>query len=218
MSTQREKTYQLITDGYMRDTCKEYNLDIPSEIVSIVFIFYFIKAFDIEYGELIKVENNKITNICDKPFGAFMNTTVIGDWMHSDADADTDHVHTIKLKIINLSLAFSIGILLEGYNLEYPMTWLKGQTLCVSESLITYKMNVIAKLDKYNTGDIISFTLNLKLLSLSYSICNEADIVPKQEGILLTAGTISKAKYKWAVLLDHQGDCVEIIDVYSESV
>ena len=81
---------------------------------------------------------------------------------------------------------------------------------------IYYKWHEVAKLGDYNVGDIISFTLNLKLLSLSYTIFNYGDIEFKKEGVLLKAGKISKTKYKWAVGINNRGDCVEIVDVHSK--
>ena len=217
MSTRRQQKYQLICDGYTRNASTKNNLDIPSEITTLIFMFYFITTFDIEHAKLIKVENNKITNIhdrSDRGFGAFMNTAVIDDWMHSNSD--TDHIHTIILKIIKHSLGLGIGIVEEGYNFEYPLAFSEGIAFYFfNDGIIRYKMNEIAKIDEYKMGDVVSLTLNLKSLSISYSIFNDGDIKPRQIGILLKPGEIPKTKYKWGIELDSSGDCVEIIDLYS---
>ena len=64
-----ERECQLITDGYTRHVSSKYDLMIPTEIFSIIFMFYYMELFDMEYGDQIKVNeyDNVITNIADTP-------------------------------------------------------------------------------------------------------------------------------------------------------
>ena len=97
MSAQRKQRYQLLIDEYSMTTCTKYDLDIPTEIIYIIFMFYSIKEFNIEYGKRIKIKANMITNICDDYYIAYKNITVTNDWMNPDSY--TNHIHTIKIKI-----------------------------------------------------------------------------------------------------------------------
>ena len=219
MSGEREKKYRLISDGYTRKISKKYQLDVPSEIISIIFMFYFIKIFNIKHGSRIKVEGNIITNISDDKYMASLNTTVIEEWM--DCNSYTSNIHTIKIKTIKPPLRIFIGIVSVPYNLEWSMiVKYKGHdqyAFAFYRYGSTY-YGTIARTNgnkiTLNEKDTVSLTLNLKLLSLSYSIFSDGHNVPKKQGILLKAGEIRKAKYKWAVKLDRTGDSVEVIDVY----
>ena len=215
MSSKKEKICQLMIVGYSRSISSTYGLIIPSEIVSIIFMFYFIKPFNIKYGTQIKVEGNTITNICNQKLFTYKNTTVINDWM--DPDSYTNPIHTIKMGIIKqFSGAIIIVIVEQDYDSQLSMNFIKGYAFSFyRHGEIYYSWHQVAQLDDYNVGDIISLTLNLKLLSLSYNIFNDGDIEFKEEGVLLPAGAIPKTKYKWAVGINTKGDCVEIVDVYS---
>ena len=113
-SVEREKKYQLITYGHIRNVCKAYDLNVPTEIVSIIFMFYFMKIFNIEHGQNIKVEENTITNIQENAFFGLLNTTVIDDWM----DPNLNHIHTIKIKMVKQSGFITMGIVEQGYDVE----------------------------------------------------------------------------------------------------
>ena len=71
--------------------------------------------------------------------------------------------------------------------------------------------------DKYSTGCIVSLTLDLDALSLSYHVIDEINDVAPKKGILCKAGKADTCKYKWAVSMYEPHDCVEIIDVYSNN-
>ena len=201
----------MINDGYMKNISKKYNLDIPSEIVSLIFMFYFIKAFNIEHGGKIKIEHNVITNI-DETFLAFIYTTVIVQCMIPDGDIN--HIHSIKVRIIKLSSNIQIGIVPNGYALENAIATNKGYSF-KRDGICVHRYYIQRMVDEYITGDIVSLTLNLKEMSLSYKIINRKnkDNVTK-EGIVFEAGEIDKTEYKWAIVIDRKDDCVEIIDVY----
>ena len=218
MSTESEKKCELTIDGYIRRGTNEYDINMPSEIVSIIFMFYFIKEFNIEYGKGIEVKENKITNIGDDPRPEFMNTTVIGDWM-DPLNYGRNHIHTIKIKTIkHFADQIAIGIVEKEYNLKDSMDVCKGYAFCLwDDGEILYNAMEIATVNDYSIGDIVCLTLNLKSLSLSYSIFKSGDIESKQQGILLKAGEVSEKKYKWGVGIDTKGDCVEIMDVYSSN-
>ena len=218
MSTEREKKYHLITDQYAMKICKQYDLNMPAEIIAIIFMFYFIKEINIEHGDRIKVEGNKVTNINYNQWTACLNKSVIDDWM--DPYFDINHIHTIKIKIIkHLSSEMVIGIVGPGYNLNTPISYSNLYKLRWFKDGEFYRNSIqIAKVDDYSAGWIIALTLNLELLSLSYSIYgNNEDNKPQKEGILISKGQITKGKYKWAVEIDGKDDCVEIIDIYSNN-
>ena len=80
------------------------------------------------------------------------------------------------------------------------------------------------KHDAFEKDDIVSLTLDLNQLSLSYDITRDTDTCTcsekeekKQEnkhGILIKAGELKKLKYKWAFALYQSGLSVTILDVY----
>ena len=153
----------------MRNISDNDNLEIPSEIVSIIFMFYFIKLFNIEYGKEIKVKENIIKNAYYYGYNTYSNTTVIGDWMNPNSDNNNNHVYTIKVKIIKKSGLIIIGIVDQTYNLYKLTTQLQGYSFASNGEF--QKMRHLKGLaDKYKKGDIVSLTLDIKALSLSYSI------------------------------------------------
>ena len=216
MSSERERKYQLITDAYTRKKCMEYQLGIPSEIVAIIFMFYFIKVFDIEYGEEVQVQDNILTNIgTESPWGfaLALDTSVIGNWMVPESD--NGHVYTIKVKIIRVQSEIGIGIVREGYTMSNCIVWPTHYTY-VNDGEYYDGWSEKGTADKYGAGDIVSLTLNLQSSSLSYDIVNDTDDT-SEHGILFKEGEIDKVKYKWAVGMYNEDDCVEIIDVYSNN-
>ena len=54
MNVKMERECQLITDGYTKDVSSKYDLMIPPEIFSIIFMFYYMELFYIEYGDQMK--------------------------------------------------------------------------------------------------------------------------------------------------------------------
>ena len=77
MSTQRKRKHELIIDGYVRQNAEKCDLDIPLDIALVVFMFYYIKTINIEYGSKIYRKDNTITNI--KQRYSHKNVSVIGD-------------------------------------------------------------------------------------------------------------------------------------------
>ena len=210
MSTQRKRQCTLITDRYVRQNAEKWDLDIPSDIVLIIFMFYYIKMFEIEYGNKIIREDNTITNIID----SYRNTSLIGDWM--DPGADNNCIHTFKVKIVKNTGVIGIGIVKPGYNMEEAIIYLKGYAYFNDGHY--YKNGLgSGKADDYSTGCIVSLTLNLNALSLSYDIIDKENVVESKKGVLYKSGKIDTCKYKWAVSIYQQHDCVEIIDVYSNN-
>ena len=208
MSSEREKKCQQLVDGYIRNLCKEYELDIPSEIVSFIFMFYFIKLFNIQHGCKIKVEDNTIINIADG-WNAWLNTTVIGEFMN----AHSDDIHTIKLQIMKQTASMAIGIFHGAYFVEQPIKTSQGVAYFNNGKI--YHDLIFDTADEYGTGDIVSVTVNFKSLCLSYSVIKKNQTEEKKE-ILLDVGEIAADyKYQWAVQIDTKDDCIQIIDICS---
>ena len=208
MSKQRKRKFQMITDGYIKNASKNYDLDIPSEIMSLIFMFHFIKEFIIEYGKKIQIEDNVITNI-DMSSDQHSNTTIIDDWM--DPDSDIDHIHTIKVKILRRTDSILIGIVYRGYKLEDTIISSEGYCFS-SDGLCYHGISCRKKDDTYSTGDIVSLTFNVKSLLLSYKIAKKEDNEIKG-GIVFDSSRIYKTKYKWAIGIFEHNDSVEIIDI-----
>ena len=132
-----------------------------------------------------------------------------------DPDSDIDFIHTITIKIIKQTYSIGIGIVEAGYNLETLIQFCKGYCF-FNNGNVCKKVTVLRKADEYTTGDIVSLTLNLKSLSLSYNIIKNNDNEIKK-GMLVQEGQILKRKYKWAVAISSKDDCVEIIDIYARN-
>ena len=224
MSAERKRKYQLITEGYIKSLSGEYNLDIPSEIVSIIFIFHFIQIFNIRHGKKISADNNIITNIAqeedDESWLTQRNNkkAVIGQWMR--VNSDFPNTHTIKLKIVKDTGGIGIGIVSPGYKLESPLRSYHFR----SHGAVHHNQGkrIIDKRvkDTFSTGDIVTLTLNSNPISLSYSIIKTGDKEPARldvpkKGILFEKFGLSEYTFKWAVEIDERGDCVEIIDIFS---
>ena len=199
----------MVTAGYVRNISDNFNLDIPSDIVSIIFMFYFMKLFNIEYGNRIRVKENMIRNVNYRSLNCpYLNTTVIGNWMNPNSD--NHHTYTIKVKIRKKTGGMIIGIVAQRYDLYGLIRNLQGYSFACNGTYYnrrTYK----GRTDKYDAGDIVSLTLNIKALSLSYSILKNEENAART-GILFKAGEIYETKYKWAVGIFLAGDSVEIID------
>ena len=110
MSNQRKLRDELIIEGYIKDKSNEYDLHVPLEIISIIFTYYFVKVFNIEHGENIKVKDNTIINIGNGSNTA-MNTIVIRKWIDTDLNLDIPYIHTINVKIIKQTELVGIGII-----------------------------------------------------------------------------------------------------------
>ena len=213
MSTERQKQYQLITDGYTRAKSKQYDIDIPSEIVTLIFTFYFIRIFHIEHGKKIQVTDNVITNI-DSTYAACLNTSVIDEWMDPHSFNNNGYyIHTMKVKIIKQTGFIIVGIVDQNHDLNDAIIAQQGYSL-VSDGGYYKCTSLKGNADGYSTGDVVSLMLNIKALSLSYSIIKNGDTEEKK-GLLFKAGEINKTKYKWAVGIYDKPDSVEIIDIYS---
>ena len=204
----------IIQKSYVRQNANEWDLDIPSDIALTIFMFYYIKMFDIEYGKKINRKDNTITNIDDSVWNPFGNTSVIGDWM--DPDVDNNYIHTIKIKIIKKTDEIGIGIVKQEYDMEEVILFNEGYAFFDNGTY--YKTGLIeGAVDGYSTGQIVLLKLNLKELSLSYEIIDDINGTESKKGILYESGTIDKTKYKWAVSVCKPHDCVEIIDVHSKN-
>ena len=204
MSADREKKQRFVVSGYIRKISDQYKIDMPSEIVSIIFIFYYIKFFTFEHSEKIQVKNNIIRNINDDEDSYdFLNTTVIGDWM--DSDSEYKHIHTIRLKIIRMVEMIIVGIVGEFYDVEDDME--SGRFAWESTGRVRDD-----HVDSYGVRDEIFMILNFKELSLSYKIIKPDNT--ELNGVLFGSQQIDKDKYKWAVSTDDRSDCVEILDIY----
>ena len=168
-------------------------MKIPTEIISVIFMFYFIKQFNIEYGQKIQVEGNTLTNITY----SYLNTSVIDDWM--DPYFEINHIHTIKIKIIkHLRSKMVIGMVGPRYNLNTPISYSNLYYFNIFKDGGLYRNGIqIAKVNDYSAGYLVALTLNLKLLCLSYSIYkNDNEVEPEKKGFLLNEGQITKDKYK----------------------
>ena len=208
MSKDRQRKQKLMVDGYSRDKCKECGLDMPSDIVSIIFLFYFIERFDIEYGKRVTVKKNIIKSNCSD-----FNTTVIGDWMDPAAD-DKQH-HKITLKVIKRGGVMIIGIVEDGYDLDGVFTNSSGYSFMAGSSGYRYlketpEWEPVA--DNYENQDVVTLTLNFKSLSLAYDIIKSTENAP-QSGILYKAEEIRNTRYKWAVAIFQMSDSIEILDI-----
>ena len=213
MSTERKKKCQILIDGYIKNASKKYDLVMPSEIVTLIFMFHFIKVFDIEHGKKIKSEDNIIANIDESSY-AFMNVSVIDEWMVPDCDSG--HIHTIKVKIIKLVGCILIGIVPEPYRLDNSILACKGYCIISDGGCYHAFTREETIIEEYSTGDVVSLTFDLKSLSLSYQITKNTDGKTKT-GIVFGSEKINKTKYKWAIGLFQCNDSVEIIDIYSKT-
>ena len=105
---EREKKSRVIVDGYTRNSCNVYIMDIPSDIIQIIFIFFYCKIFDFDFSkEHIQIKENTLTNISS----SCLNTTVVGDWMMPDSKK----IHTMTVKVASLSIQSLIGIASTDY-------------------------------------------------------------------------------------------------------
>ena len=211
MSEERVNKYQWIVSGYIRQISKRCLLDIPSEIISIIFMFYYIKLFDFECGQDIEVEDNVIRNL-DKTWWASLNTTVIGDWM--DLSSNDIHSYTIKMKMINISKEITIGIVQEGYHLNSTIADCEGTYCWSSNGYVIYNYGSTPSAEPYTTGDEVCMTLDVKELSLWYKIVNSDNNI--STGFLFVGPhKVDKEKYKWGISLDTNQDSCEILNIYS---
>ena len=198
----RQERHQFTVSGYTRKLSEQHKINIPSEIVSIIFIFYYNRFFDFEYSKKIQVKDNVITNIDD--VYSSLNTTVIGGWM--DPDSDNKYMHTIRIKVINKDDQILIGITDAAYDLEDDITS-NGGYFWGSLGIV----NKVRPVEAYDVGDEVIMTLDLNELSISYKIIKQDR--NESSGVLFGPQQIEKAKYKWAVSLDEHLDSCEIIDI-----
>ena len=107
MSEYREKKQRFVVSGYTREVSGQYKINMPSDIVSIIFTLYYIKFLSFEHSKKIGVKDNIDTDVTNEGHDHF-NTTVIGDWM--DLHSEHQYIHTMRLKIIEMMDAIQIGI------------------------------------------------------------------------------------------------------------
>ena len=164
MSTERKQRYELMTCGYIRSKSKQYCLDIPSDIVSIIFMFYFIKVFNIEYGKRIKCEDNFITNISDSMAACF-NTTVIDGWMVPDSGGD--FIFTLRVKIVKQTDTIVIGIVQQGYKLDDSLLVFHKSYGFANDGNYFHSLSLKGTADAYRANLIRGLvSLNYRLVSL----------------------------------------------------
>ena len=204
MSKKRQKRNEFIVSGYTRYSTKKYAIDISSEIMSIIFMFYYIEFFDFEYGKKIKVKGNIITNNSTSYWTAFLNTTFIGCWM--DPNSENQQIHTIRIKVIKMRQRMLIGIVCrENYKVDEDIIGNLGYNWR-SNGFVNCNHSV----DEYGAGDEVIITLDLRDLSLCYKVIKKNN--EELSGVL--RHRIKRAKYKWAVSMDDLLDCFEVIDMY----
>ena len=81
-----------IVKGYLRMDSIIRHLNIPSDIASLIFMFYHFRIFHFEYSNYdIEIKENTIKNKSDSS----LNTVLIGPWMTPESKQN----HTIKVRI-----------------------------------------------------------------------------------------------------------------------
>ena len=210
---ERERIAKILIHGYARNEDIENPLDIPSDIIQIIFLFYYIKKFNFEYStEHIELnqDENKITNISNSS----LNTTVVGDWM--DPFESNKNIHIIKVKIDALIQTALIGIV-PDYDVDSALIW------CNNAYVYAATGNVYAnstKLDGFESdgihhgfseGDTVIMTLNFELLSLCCHIISSSR--ENINEIIMKPGSIDKTKYKWAIGMYEDDSAITVIDI-----
>ena len=216
MSRNSKISHYSLTNGYSTEICDQYDLNIPSEIIKLIFMFYYTNTFHFEYGQHIKIDDNIITNISDS-WEKCLNTTVIGQWMKPESQSM--YIHVIKVKIIKKkgwNCPVAIGIVKEGYDVNNAI--LGNESYWIGSGIRSYNKNKKElTIDRIEEGDIVSLTLDFKHLSLKYDIINDNKENRTKSGIAIKSGRIDKVKYKWAVWIDQKLDSCQIIDIFSYS-
>ena len=210
----REKSKHLLIDGFIRKQNKEYDSNIPSDIISIIFMFFVYVKF--EHGKRVNIKGNTITNI-DTTYASSSNITLIDEWM--DPDSDYHQSHTITVKFIKgqqiADSAFCIGIVYGKYyvNHEFLDQEYKGTWITSNGKYYSRTPGKRYHFERFNTyfgdGDVVSMTLGIKAFTLSYQIHKDEDIIKRT----LYSGNIIKAKYKWAISISAAGDSCQILDI-----
>ena len=207
-----------MTDGYLRMHAVKYNLELPSDIITIIFTFFYIVHFHFEHGKRVQIKGNTITNIDTSQYAVICNTTVIDDWM--DPDSDDSHIHTIRVKFIKgqerKASIIAIGIVHDKYYVDRGLFnqknayWINSSGQC--KGRINGKFNRYREsfTERFGDGDILSLTLDVKALSLSFEIDKGKYMI---KNTLFKAGTIIKTKYKWAISVFYKDDACEILDI-----
>ena len=201
-SKESRTSYDLVSGGYVREISEKCNMDIPSDIFWVIFMFYnCMNSWDFKHRGVIQVKNNIITNL-----GGSDNTTLIGHWM--DPFSDDINTSTIRIKIIKkiISSKIIIAIVSSGYHWN-PR---RSEFFWRSDGFTTAdQINgplTTQKISGFTAGDEIGMTLDIKAVTLSYILPNGCVSRPQK---------VDKAKYKWTVSLGNKLDCCEIIDISS---
>ena len=205
----REAKDRMIIDGFVRDIGKDLDVDIPLDIIQMIFTFFFIKIFNFEYSTEedggIEVDENTITHTINSS----LNTVVVGDWM----DPEIKSIHSIKMKV-NITAAALIGIVPDGYKVDKAMIFCDDHYSYSEDGEVynrTEKLALAGDHHGYSKGDELLLTLDFDTLSLScQTVTNSGEVI---KDILVPVGVIKKMKYKWAFGLYGKLASFTVIDI-----
>lgn len=195
--SERERRNNLTVAGYVRMNYDDKEMDVPQDVVQMIFKFYHLIIYSFEYSLWhIKIKENTIINESDSE----LNTTVIGEWM----DPKLNKLYNIKM-IIDKQKRGCIGVgviqhthydlnnaLISYNNFNYfDQSWIDGASL---------------------DGDTVSMVLDSNNLSLSYKVLKTNGQTISY--MIVPPGALpGNVKYKWAVSIYRQGGCITVLDI-----
>lgn len=203
----REKRNKFCVNGFTRMQCKSFEIEIPDDIIQLIFIFYHIIIFDYQHPNHIGVKKNTIKN----ETGSCLHTIAIGDTM----DPQQNKVYKMTIKIERKTGYIGIGII-ESKDLNVTKAFInvRGSYSYFNTGMVYNAgmvLNIGKKIDEYVKDDMITLILNTSKMSLLYEKIGKDG--EQQSGVVVKSGGIKKVKYKWATAIYNKLDSLTVIDI-----